>query len=113
MVSNVVGAVSSVIGNFQMAHMNTALGRIEESTRYAKAYLLVLIEEAYKYWPRLLNIEAGTYGLNDIRLPIFQLRDTIVEGRTGGSPVQFTLDGRVLAQALMPYLSRQVQVGVG
>lgn len=32
-VSGVVSAISGVIGNFQMAHMNTALGRIEESTR--------------------------------------------------------------------------------
>lgn len=37
-VAGVVSAVSSVIGNFQMAHMNTALGRIEESTRYVKIW---------------------------------------------------------------------------
>jgi hypothetical protein len=37
-VAGVVSAVSSVIGNFQFAHMNTALGRIEESTRYVKIW---------------------------------------------------------------------------
>ena len=37
-VGSVVSAISGVIGNFQMAHMNTALGRIEESTRYLKIY---------------------------------------------------------------------------
>lgn len=37
-VGSVVSAVSGVIGNFQMAHMNTALGRIEENTRYTKIW---------------------------------------------------------------------------
>ncbi len=37
-VTGVVSAISGVIGNFQFAHMNTALGRIEESTRYLKIY---------------------------------------------------------------------------
>lgn len=32
-IGSAVTAISSVIGNFQFAHMNTALGRIEESTR--------------------------------------------------------------------------------
>lgn len=35
-VTGAISAVSGVIGNFQFAHMNTALGRIEESTRYMK-----------------------------------------------------------------------------
>jgi tape measure domain-containing protein len=37
-VSGVVSAISGVVSNFQFAHMNTALGRIEESTRYLKIY---------------------------------------------------------------------------
>lgn len=36
--AGVVSAVSGVVSNFQFAHMNTALGRIEESTRYLKIY---------------------------------------------------------------------------
>ena len=52
----VAGAVSSIVGNFQFAHMNTALGRIEESTRYAKSYLLQLVNEAQLWWPRLNDI---------------------------------------------------------
>lgn len=31
--TSVMTAISSIVGNFQFAHMNTALGRIEESTR--------------------------------------------------------------------------------
>lgn len=38
-VGSVVSAISGVVGNFQMAHMNTALGRIEESTRYMKIWM--------------------------------------------------------------------------
>jgi len=37
-VGSVVSAISGVVSNFQFAHMNTALGRIEESTRYLKIY---------------------------------------------------------------------------
>lgn len=37
-VSQALTAASSIIGNFQFAHMNTALGRIEESTRYLKIW---------------------------------------------------------------------------
>lgn len=37
-VGSVVSAVSGVVSNFQFAHMNTALGRIEESTRYVKIW---------------------------------------------------------------------------
>jgi tape measure domain-containing protein len=37
-VGSVVSAISGVIGNFQFAHMNTALGRIEENTRYVKIW---------------------------------------------------------------------------
>jgi hypothetical protein len=55
-VGSVVTAISSVISNFQFAHMNTALGRIEESTRYAKSYLLQLVTEAQQWWPRLNDI---------------------------------------------------------
>lgn len=37
-VTGALTAASSIVGNFQFAHMNTALGRIEESTRYLKIY---------------------------------------------------------------------------
>ena len=61
--AGVVGAIgsmgtmiSSIIGNFQNARMETTLNAIEESTRYAKSYLRDnIIPLAQQYWPRLDN----------------------------------------------------------
>jgi TP901 family phage tail tape measure protein len=37
-IGSIGSMISGIVGNFQFAHMNTALGRIEESTRYVKIW---------------------------------------------------------------------------
>ena len=61
-----VQAVSAVIGNFQMAHMNTALGRIEESTRYSQIHLGYILDKLNEYIPRLGDL--AWLGTIDVRL---------------------------------------------
>lgn len=61
-ISSAVTAISSVIGNFQFAHMNTALGRIEESTRRMNILTEELRDRANLFWPHLQNIHEFNWG---------------------------------------------------
>lgn len=57
----VVGAVSSIIGNFQMKGMNKSLELIEKSTRYSEAYNLLGVTLALEYWPGIKDIHDFLY----------------------------------------------------
>lgn len=50
-VAGVVDAISSVVSNFQFAHMNTTLKLIEHEVRYSQIHLLNLLEKANEFWP--------------------------------------------------------------
>ncbi len=58
MVTGAVSAVSGIVSNVQFAHMNTALGRIEESTRGMKNILLDMMHDVLlKYMPGIDGIQ--------------------------------------------------------
>ena len=84
-----------MIGNFQFAHMNTALGSIEENTRYSQIHLGYLLEKANEYWPYLQHIN------NTLWTPG-------APGGGGGTQitVNYTGDVRSLAMMLLSELQR-------
>lgn len=74
-ISGAITAVSSVIGNFQMSHMNTSLGRIEVSTRGSLNEALNLRRDAWDQHNALSdrlgeiwNSITGGFGANFARL---------------------------------------------
>lgn len=69
--AGVVSAASSVVANFQFAHMNTALGRIEESTRYVKAYSLQLVQEAMLWWPKINDVHSRLKQMVDTGIGVY------------------------------------------
>ncbi len=71
-VTGVVTAISSVVGNSQMAKMETTLNAIEESMRYTKGYALQIITELQTWLPDVHEIymylqEYATPLLKEIR----------------------------------------------
>jgi tape measure domain-containing protein len=102
--TSAVSAVSSVIGNFQFAHMNTALGRIEESTRFTQIRVANIEQQILTYLPKL----------NDIHNRLIEISaNTFGGGERGTSQLILNVDGRRLADALVPYIGRTIQVSVG
>ena len=61
-VAGVASAISSIVGNFQMAKMETSLNAIEENTRYSKAYDLLNVTLGLSYWPQIENIRDFLWG---------------------------------------------------
>ncbi len=57
-ISGVATAVSSIIGNFQMAGMNKTLDLIERYTRYSEIHLSYILEKVNDYIPKLADIQA-------------------------------------------------------
>jgi len=93
-VSGVVSAISGVVSNFQFAHMNTALGRIEESTR--KTWI-VTGEQSDSILQTLHDSRAF---LDDIRARVSEIRPALFD------PVTVTIDRIVdfLSGTLGPWL---------
>jgi tape measure domain-containing protein len=50
-VTGIATAVSSIVGNFQMAGMNKSLDLIEKEVRYSQIHLLHMLEKANEFWP--------------------------------------------------------------
>jgi hypothetical protein len=79
-----------------MAHMNTALGRIEESTRYMKGYLGDLL-------PKLVNDFASALpGIHDRLLEFRNIgiavwpKEGYEDAFKGGGGVNITIQGNVI-----------------
>lgn len=91
-ITGAVSAISGVIGNFQFAHMNTALGRIEESTRYAKDYLLQLVERGINLFLAELPVIRGlqvdfleqhAWRIHDVWERLGEIKDALSNGTNG------------------------------
>lgn len=64
-ISGVATAVSSIIGNFQMAGMNKSLDLIEHETRFSQIHLSYILEKTNDFLPKLADIQAFNVGRFD------------------------------------------------
>jgi hypothetical protein len=83
-------AISSVIGNFQMAGMNKSLDLIEHETRYAQIHLLHILEKLNDFLPKLADIHSYLWTaqfptLRNIEDALNSLGDNILRVVTGNS----------------------------
>ena len=90
-VAGVVTAISSVIGNFQMAKMETTLNAIEHETRYSQIHLLHILEDGVnKYLPKLDQINGYLWDhFNDAFASLMSTTEDIL---TAVGKFQFPLD---------------------
>ena len=97
-ISAAITAISGIVSNFQFAHMNTALGRIEESTRYTKILTENLVDKALTYWPNLQTMHQFNY---DVAAPWMARVEGLLERMAGGvsSPFLNGMPTAVLAGA--------------
>jgi tape measure domain-containing protein len=98
-----VTAVSSIIGNFQNAHQETSLNAIEHNTRYAEIRTANIEGYVVQYMPRL----------NDIHQRLIEISGNTFGDERGVSQLIMNVDGRRIADALIPYIGRTIQVSVG
>ena len=99
--AGIVSAVSGIIGNFQFAHMNTALGRIEESTRYTQLFLggradQGILGQLFKLNEELAFGSTAKLTAFDIAPTLRNIRDVLrggITATTGGGGV--TINGPV------------------
>lgn len=116
LVTGAVSAVSAVIGNFQMAHMNTALGRIEESTRYVKILTeQTIVPALLTYLPVLNSINDRLITMVTQGVGVYNASGDaglrMVGAGAGGSSITLNVyaqsnDGKELAQTIMSELKR-------
>ncbi len=89
MITGIATAISSVIGNFQMAKMETSLNAIEHNTRYTMMYVGEradggILGQMFRV-VEALEFGAGTFAVQ-------QIRDKLL-GDTGITPMKLNLDG--------------------
>ena len=96
MASGLVGAVSSVVGNFQMMAMNKSLDLIEKSTRYTDINIGNLL-------PKLTNDFASALpGIHDRLLEFRNIgiavwpKEGYEDAFKGGTGVNITIQGNVI-----------------
>jgi TP901 family phage tail tape measure protein len=65
MVTGAVSAITGVIGVFQAARQEGTLNAIELNTRVTFTHLTFMLEEAFKYWPRIHEIRDYLYNIQD------------------------------------------------
>ena len=103
MISGAVTAVSSVIGNFQMAGMNKSLDLIEKETRYSQLHLLAILDKINLHLPVLDNLRDAFY---QHHMPA--MAELISGGRSGSVTINIheSRDARATAQAVVAELKR-------
>ena len=79
-ISAAVSAISDVVSNFQFAHMNTALGRIEESDRRSEIHLSYILEKINAYLPNLGDLMRFNW---DVFAPWMARIETLLERAYG------------------------------
>jgi len=60
-IGSVATAISSIVGNFQMAGMNKTLDLIEKATRYSEIHLGYILDKTNAHLPKLNGMETFNY----------------------------------------------------
>jgi len=111
-IAGVATAVSSIIGNFQMAGMNKSLDLIEKATRYSESHLLQIVERGVNLFLATLpsiaelskqNLDQHAWRIHDVWERLGEVVMLMKETRSQ-SNVTITLDGKVLAEAVVRQL---------
>lgn len=100
-ISGVATAISSVIGNFQMAGMNKSLDLIEHEVRFSQLHLFYMLNNSNQWWPKLNHLVdiwgelAGVrselqYGITD---RLSEIRDALYTGGAGGGGLTINIVG--------------------
>jgi hypothetical protein len=86
-VANVLSAISNIIGNVQMAHINTALGLIEHNTRYfqIEAEKYFQTDEWDRHYGLLDKLDGLWESLRDIVAALGHLTVNVEGGGTQGA----------------------------